>query len=202
MTKIKEGGSTMKIMVALDGSKFAEAVIEPVAQLAADATAEVFLVRVVEPARVHATWVGNPEYYEEVIRNEYAMPGVHLHQMEYTAGKPTPVEDYEQALEATVSTARDYLSHVADRFSPAHAEPVVLLGDDVSEQLATFARDHRVDLIAMASHGRTGLARLLMGNHATNILRRKVAPVMIVRPDGLHEDNRPASEQEQEATLT
>jgi hypothetical protein len=33
-----------------------------------------------------------------------------------------------------------------------------------------------------------------MGNHASNILRLKLAPVMIVRPDGLRVETRPASE--------
>ncbi len=184
----------MKIMVPLDASKFAEAIIEPVARLATNAGAEVILVRVVEPSTVHATWTGSSEYYKDAVQAEYDFTGGRIHGGEYAGGRPRAVESSEQALERAVSNARDYLSHIAPRFAPIHAEPVVLVGDDVSEQLASFAKDRQVDLIAMASHGRTGLARLLMGNHASNILRLKIAPVMIVRPDGLREETRPASE--------
>jgi hypothetical protein len=53
----------MKIMVTLDGSSFAEAVVEPAAQLAREAKlVEVYLVRVVDPSDVHSTVVGASDY--------------------------------------------------------------------------------------------------------------------------------------------
>jgi nucleotide-binding universal stress UspA family protein len=184
----------MKILVALDGSTFAEAVLEPVARLATDAKAQVFLVQVVEPSRVHSIWIGSPEYYAEAAREEYSPHGVRIREADYTAGRPRVAESCEQALKRAVQAARDYLHHVASRFAPVRPAVVVLVGDEVDEQLARFAREREVDLIAMASHGRTGLARLLMGNHASNMLRHRVAPVMIVRPDGLREEINPTSE--------
>lgn len=181
----------MKILVALDGSKFAEAVISPTAELAVQAKAEVFLVQVVEPSKVHGTWSGSTESYEEAIRER--MDPWNLWPGETTRETSTPkvVEIFEQALERAVQDARDYLRHVASRFVPLRPEVVVLVGDDVDEELAKFAGEHCVDLIAMATHGRTGLARLLLGSHAGNMLRRRIAPVMIVRPDGLHKEEEP-----------
>ena len=64
---------------------------------------------------------------------------------------------------------------------------VVLVGDDVDGELAKFARERQVELFAMSTHGRTGLARLVMGSHTGNMLRQQIAPMMIVRPDGLHQ---------------
>jgi nucleotide-binding universal stress UspA family protein len=53
----------MEIMVTLDGSSFAEAVVEPAAQLARESKlAEVYLVRVVDPSDAHSTVIGAPEY--------------------------------------------------------------------------------------------------------------------------------------------
>jgi nucleotide-binding universal stress UspA family protein len=45
----------MKIMVTMAGSRFAEAVVEPAAQLAREAKAEVYLVQVLDPSDVHST---------------------------------------------------------------------------------------------------------------------------------------------------
>jgi nucleotide-binding universal stress UspA family protein len=192
----------MKIMVALDGSKFAEAVIGPVAQLANDARAQVFLVQVVEPAKVHATWVGSPEDYEEAVREEFTPEGLRVREVARDIGTPRAVEFLSQALERAREAAQDYLQLVATRFSPLRTEVVVLVGDNVDEELARFARRRHVDLIAMASHGRTGLARLLMGSHASNMMRYRVAPLMIVRPDGLHQTVDFPEANSEEVTLT
>jgi nucleotide-binding universal stress UspA family protein len=54
----------MKIMVTLDESRFAEAVVEPAAQLAREAKAEVYLVQVLDPSDVHSTLSGPPDYVE------------------------------------------------------------------------------------------------------------------------------------------
>ena len=56
---------------------------------------------------------------------------------------------------------------------------VVLMGDDVDGELAKFARRRQVELFAMSTHGRTGLA---MGSHTGDMLRQQIAPMMIVRP--------------------
>jgi nucleotide-binding universal stress UspA family protein len=55
-----------------------------------------------------------------------------------------------------------------------------LTGSPESEIL-DFAEAHDVDLIVMASHGRTGLSRLLMGSIAEGVMRRAKCPVLIVK---------------------
>jgi nucleotide-binding universal stress UspA family protein len=47
--------------------------------------------------------------------------------------------------------------------------------------IVDFAKRENVDLIVMASHGRTGLARLLMGSIAEGVLRRAPCPVLVVK---------------------
>jgi nucleotide-binding universal stress UspA family protein len=179
----------MKILVALDGSISAEAVIEPAAKFAREARAEVYLVRVVEPSRVHSTCANDREV-EEVLHDEFSVRDMHLdlgssHHKD-APDAPQVVESFDQALERAKQGARDYLQQAAHRFDPLHAEVMVLVGNGVDEYLAEFAWNRQVDLIAMASHGRTGLARVVPANHADRMLKYGVAPVLIVPPYKFH----------------
>jgi nucleotide-binding universal stress UspA family protein len=171
----------MKIMVTLDGSRFAEAVVEPAAQLAREAKAEVYLVQVLDPSDVHSTLSGPPDY-PEAVRAEFELGGISPN----IAG-PGVVETTGQALERIEQAAKEYLEQVGHRFDPIHPEAVVLVGEDVDEELVRFARDQKVDIIAISSHGRTGLGRLFMDSHAQRMLEHGVAPVLIVRPGHLQE---------------
>jgi nucleotide-binding universal stress UspA family protein len=55
-----------------------------------------------------------------------------------------------------------------------------LKGEPISEIL-DLAKRENVDLIVMASHGRTGLLRLLMGSIAEGVMREAPCPVLVVR---------------------
>jgi nucleotide-binding universal stress UspA family protein len=74
-----------------------------------------------------------------------------------------------------------------------HTEMVT--GDPVTEILQA-AREHGCDLIVMSTHGRTGLARLLMGSVAEQVLRRAPCPVLTVKgaPAGQAEEATHAEE--------
>ena len=51
--------------------------------------------------------------------------------------------------------------------------------------IADTAREEGADLIAMATHGRTGLARLVLGSVATETLQRAMVPLLLLRPASL-----------------
>jgi nucleotide-binding universal stress UspA family protein len=55
----------------------------------------------------------------------------------------------------------------------------------VAAGIAEVAREEQVDVIAMATHGRSGLARLVLGSVATETLRRASMPVLLLRPAAL-----------------
>ena len=57
----------------------------------------------------------------------------------------------------------------------------VLLGPPVAQAIAEFARDTGVDLIVVASHGRAGLARLVLGSVAEAVVRIAPCPVLVVK---------------------
>jgi nucleotide-binding universal stress UspA family protein len=51
-----------------------------------------------------------------------------------------------------------------------------------AEEIRSFAGSHEVDLIAMTTHGRTGLKRLLAGSVAEEIVREVGLPILLLRP--------------------
>ncbi len=76
--------------------------------------------------------------------------------------------------------ANRLLGDLASRFSrECVVTPTLMHGPDVAGAAAAFAEAHHVDMIAMASHGRTGLRRLMMGSVAEAMLRRSSVPVLV-----------------------
>jgi nucleotide-binding universal stress UspA family protein len=59
-------------------------------------------------------------------------------------------------------------------------EHYLMVGDPATEIL-DLAEEKGCDLIVMGTHGRTGLARLLMGSVAEQVVRRAACPVVTVR---------------------
>jgi nucleotide-binding universal stress UspA family protein len=61
----------------------------------------------------------------------------------------------------------------------------VLHRDDIADAIVDYARDVPASLIAMATHGRTGLARLALGSVTSAVVHDAPCPVLVVRPEGL-----------------
>lgn len=62
-----------------------------------------------------------------------------------------------------------------------HAEPLMKQGDPATRILET-CREENADLVAMTTHGRTGVSRLLMGSVAEKVLWSANVPILVVRP--------------------
>jgi nucleotide-binding universal stress UspA family protein len=62
------------------------------------------------------------------------------------------------------------------------AEYEVLDGFDAADMLVQDARDHRAAFLALASHGRTGLGRVVLGSVAVKTVRHAQCPVLVVGP--------------------
>ena len=92
----------------------------------------------------------------------------------------------EQATSALCDEAKQYLERVAERL---RAEDVVvstrvIIADHPASAILNDAREHGADLIMMATHGRGGLARLLIGSVADKVLRGADSPVLLFQPRG------------------
>ncbi len=53
---------------------------------------------------------------------------------------------------------------------------------DPFEQIMDATEDHRIDLVVLATHGRTGIRRLIIGNVAEKVVRHAPCPVLTVKP--------------------
>jgi len=51
-------------------------------------------------------------------------------------------------------------------------------------EIVRYAREQDVDMIVIGTHGRSGLAHVLMGSVAEKIVRKAPCPVLTVRPEG------------------
>ena len=60
-------------------------------------------------------------------------------------------------------------------------KPVVLSSDFVAESIVKTAEELESELIVMASHGRHGIKRLLLGSETSNVLAHCSIPVLVVR---------------------
>jgi nucleotide-binding universal stress UspA family protein len=85
-------------------------------------------------------------------------------------------------LDLSQQDATDYLEHAVARCQAegvvAHAE---VLRGDIVPQLLSLAERRDVDLIVLASHGRTGLDALFTGSVASRIAGRRIRPLLLVR---------------------
>jgi nucleotide-binding universal stress UspA family protein len=60
-------------------------------------------------------------------------------------------------------------------------ELMVRFGDPV-EEIVNYLDNHQVDLIAMTTHGRTGIQKLLFGSVAAELVRQANVPILLLRP--------------------
>ncbi len=76
---------------------------------------------------------------------------------------------------------------VAERIEPTVAvRPIVLAGHPASE-IVRYARSHSIDVIVIATHGRTGLAHAFLGSIAEKVVRYSPVPVLAVKPAAIIE---------------
>jgi nucleotide-binding universal stress UspA family protein len=82
-------------------------------------------------------------------------------------------------------TAEAYLEKIVQKtaLEGAVLSHAVLEGK-VAEALAQWAEQNGVDLIVIASHGRSGISRWVMGSVADRLLRSVCVPVMMIRAPG------------------
>jgi nucleotide-binding universal stress UspA family protein len=151
---------TGPVLVPLDGSALSEQALDWAAPLALRRHAPLLLVRV-------ADWFSAGD--------ELGLAPV-----------TTPLWRAEQ-IDAQVQDAARYLDAWAETLRARHAglqvQTAVETGDAASG-LLRVERERGVQLVVMATHGRTGLRRWVRGSVAESVLRSGAAPILLVRPDG------------------
>lgn len=90
----------------------------------------------------------------------------------------TEADEYTTEREKAEAILESLLSDVPD---DAPVETAIEAGDPARTILA-YAGEHDVTHIVIGSHGRTGVARYLLGSVAETVVRRAAVPVTVVRP--------------------
>jgi nucleotide-binding universal stress UspA family protein len=99
------------------------------------------------------------------------------------AVNPPLAENAILVANAEQAAAREYILGQMERLerSGVRAKYVVRIGSPVGVIL-DVVEEHRATLIALATHGATGLKRLLFGSVAEGLIRKSPVPVLLVRP--------------------
>lgn len=87
---------------------------------------------------------------------------------------------FDKLAEQELRKSQEYLERVAARFSGSRVKRTVDRGKAAEAILEKAAADHTT-LIAMTSHGRSGLNRWLLGSVAEKVLRGSTNPLLLVR---------------------
>ncbi len=140
------------ILVPLDGSKRAEAILPHVEELAHRYDARVIFLQVIEPMSVVV-----------------GLEGAHMMM-------------YQQELELRAEQAESYLEGRKGEFREKGivARSEVASGP-VVEAIIDAAERENADLIAIASHGRSGLSQVFYGSVAAGVLHRVERPLLVIR---------------------
>jgi nucleotide-binding universal stress UspA family protein len=148
-----------RIIVALDGSPLAEQVLSHVEALAERFGSTLILVRAILPLGKVAALVE---------------PGV--------AGVPVDPTLVEEMIESEEHDAHTYLEHVANAFRQRSISVQTEHPYGVAaEAIVDATRRAQADLIALTTHGRSGLGRLIFGSVADEVLHKAPGPVLLVR---------------------
>jgi nucleotide-binding universal stress UspA family protein len=150
-----------KILVPLDGSPRAEKILPHVEALAKEDNASVILLQTIEPSSADFT------------------PGLN------SMVTPQELEIYWKSLQAAEKEGDEYLKKKAAELGKKNikAEVVLQRGDAVAS-IVNVAKEKNADLIAMASHGRSGLSRVFYGSVANGVLHKVDRPLLLIRAEG------------------
>lgn len=91
-----------------------------------------------------------------------------------------PPADVERVREIATNAAEDLVEEAESR--GIDADPVVVQGSPAA-QIIEQAENSGADMIAMGTHGRSGLDRVLLGSVADKVVRQAEVPVLTIRPD-------------------
>jgi len=144
---------TRRVLVPLDGSKCAEQIIPYVQEFAAKRTAEIFLLQVVEAS--YGMW--SPEGYSVI-----GYGGTQVDEIK------SGVEKYLKSIELSLKK------------KGLRVKTVVRVGV-VADEIIKAADDIKATIVAMTTHGRTGLTRWAFGSVTDRVLHGGYHPMILVR---------------------
>jgi nucleotide-binding universal stress UspA family protein len=144
-----------KVLVPLDGSTLAEFVLSHVGTVVEGCSSEITYLRVVEPA----------------IYTDDSSP------LKWQVLDRINAENHK--------AADQYLTEIMSRihYDNVQLRKAVIMGKP-TEGIIKYAEQNDIDLIILATHGRSGVRRLVWGSVAEHVLRTACVPILMIRPPG------------------
>ena len=169
-----------KVLIPLDGSEFSRQIVPVVRNFFEPRDVVLVLMRVayapavspeVLPADVYVSGVpmaGSYDAYSRAIESGY--------------------NSLEQEREAYRAELHDSLRIEAERLrAVGYTVTTEVQFGDPAQRIIEFVSEGNVQMVAMATHGRSGLGRLVLGSVAENVLRGVNVPVLLMRTSGVGE---------------
>jgi nucleotide-binding universal stress UspA family protein len=146
-----------KMLIPLDGSPEGDTVIPYVAELAGRLKAEVTLLQVL------------PIGYQVIATGDY---------IAYT----------DRQIESDKASAKKYLGNAETWLKKNNVDVktiIKLKNGNAAEEIIAFADEIKADVVIMATHGRSGVGRWVLGSIAERVLHDGNTPIMLVRAQAL-----------------
>ena len=144
-----------RILVATDGSKLSQQAINHALNLADVTGADVVALKVV------------PRYPQTYFEGGVALAAAEVARIE---------KQWQEDAMKAVNAVKD-----AGQKLEVKVKPVTVKSDLVSDAIISAAKRNKCDLIVMASHGRRGIKRLLLGSETQQVLTHSHIPVLVLR---------------------
>ena len=144
-----------KILVATDGSDLSAKAVDHATRLARLSGAELFALTIIAPTQV-SYWDGTTRY-----------------QMQDSSR----IDDQNEEIGRRI--AQNVKETATAQGVQAHA--ITIKSDMIAESIVAAAEKYECDVIVMASHGRRGINRILLGNETLNVLTQSKTPVLVLR---------------------
>jgi nucleotide-binding universal stress UspA family protein len=144
-----------RILVATDGSTLSKKAVNSAIALAAATGAELVALKVI------------PRYPQSYFEGGLALQAAEVSRVE---------KQWAESGQATVDAVQK-----AALVKGVKTKAITVKSDLVSEAVIAAAKKHKCDLIVMASHGRRGIKRLLLGSETQQVLTHSHVPVLVLR---------------------
>jgi len=147
-----------KILVCLDGSKLAEQILPCAAEQALRFGSEMTLLQVMSvPTSIYPATAGGSPQTGKLIEDEIQRHAVEVNT--YLEGVALPLRE-----------------------KGINVKSVILEPSVTGEAIVKYALDSSMDLVCIATHGHSGLGRVVFGSVADYVLRESGLPILVIKP--------------------
>ena len=141
-----------KIVIPFDGSVYSKHAFDMALNLAQKYNSKLILLTCIE--KINGSWYGK----------EFS----HLYQKD--------VKKYQEKILKETSK----LASISKK-KKISTTAKIFVTDSIVEQILSFTKSNKTDMIVMGSHGRTGIDKLILGSIANGVVQRSKIPVLVVR---------------------